>query len=324
MNNKKRGKPKILVILGPTATGKSDVAVQLAKTFNGEIISADSRQVYKGMDLGSGKVSRDSFPPKSYQLKAKSYFYSGVPHHLLDIVKPQTYFSVAKYKELTEKVIEEIIKKNKTPIICGGTGFYIDSIVKNITFPEVLPNQKLRKQLEKKSVKKLFDILKKLDPKRAKNIDKNNPARLIRAIEIAKELGFVPDIKELPQKYDFIFIGLDLPDQVLKERINIRLIKRIKAGMIKEIKNLHKNGVSWKRLESFGLEYRQTALFLQNKIIEEKMKENLNREIWNFVKRQRTWFKTNKKIIWINPLKKSDIIKAHKLTKIFIYEKYNY
>ncbi len=309
-------KPKIIVVLGPTATGKSDVAVQLAKAFNGEIISADSRQVYKGMDLGSGKITKKEM--------------AGIPHYLLDIIKPQTYFSVAKYKKLADKAIEEIIKKNKTPIICGGTGFYIDSIVKNITFPEVLPNQKLRKELGKKSVEKLFDMLKKLDPKRANAIDKNNPVRLIRAIEIAKELGSVPEIKELPQKYDFIFIGLDLPDQVLKERINIRLIKRIKAGMIKEIENLHKDGVSWKRLESFGLEYRQTALFLQNKITREKMIENLNREIWNFVKRQRTWFKRNppvlqkatawqsKKIVWINPLKKSDIIKAEKLVKIRI------
>ena len=309
-------KPKIIVVLGPTATGKSDVAVQLAKAFNGEIISADSRQVYKGMDLGSGKITKKEM--------------AGIPHYLLDIIKPQTYFSVAKYKKLADKAIEEIIKKNKTPIICGGTGFYIDSIVKNITFPEVLPNQKLRKELGKKSVEKLFDMLKKLDPKRAKAIDKNNPVRLIRAIEIAKELGYVPEVEEMPQKYDFIFIGLDLPDQVLKERINIRLIKRIKAGMIKEIENLHKDGVSWKRLESFGLEYRQTALFLQNKITREKMIENLNREIWNFVKRQRTWFKRNppvlqkatawqsKKIVWINPLKKSDIIKAEKLVKIRI------
>jgi len=294
-------KPKIIVVLGPTATGKSDVAVQLAKAFNGEIISADSRQVYKGMDLGSGKITKKEM--------------AGIPHYLLDIIKPQTYFSVAKYKKLADKAIEEIIKRNKTPIICGGTGFYIDSIVKNITFPEVLPNQKLRKELGKKSVEKLFDMLKKLDPKRAKAIDKNNPVRLIRAIEIAKELGYVPEVEEMPQKYDFIFIGLDLPDRVLKERINIRLIKRIKAGMIKEIENLHKDGVSWKRLESFGLEYRQTALFLQNKINLEKMIENLNREIWNFVKRQRTWFKTNKKIVWINPLKKSDIIKAEKLVK---------
>jgi tRNA dimethylallyltransferase len=297
-------KPKIIVILGPTATGKSDVAVQLAKDFNGEIISADSRQVYKGMDLGSGKITKKEM--------------LGIPHYLLDIVKPQTYFSVAKYKDLADKAIEKIIKKEKIPIICGGTGFYIDSIVKNILLPEVPPNQKLRKELEKKTVEQLFNILQKLDPKRASTIDKNNPARLVRAIEIAKVLGTVPEIKELPQKYDFIFIGLDLSDKILKERISIRLVKRIDKGMIKEISNLHKNGVSWKRLESFGLEYRQTALFLQNKITKEQMIENLNREIWNFVKRQRTWFKANKKIIWISPLKKKEILKINKQIRQFI------
>jgi len=291
-------KPKIIVVLGPTATGKSDIAVQLAKDFNGEIISADSRQVYKGMDLGSGKITKEEM--------------TSIPHYLLDVVKPQTYFSVAKYKNLADDVIEEIIKKGKTPIICGGTGFYIDSIVKNILLPEVPPNQKLRKELEKKTVEQLFVILQKLDPKRASTIDKNNPARLVRAIEIAKVLGKVPEIKELPQKYDFIFIGLDLPDKILKERISIRLIKRIDKGMIKEISNLHKNGVSWKRLESFGLEYRQTALFLQNKITRKQMIENLNREIWNFVKRQRTWFKANKKIQWFRP---NQILKIKKRVK---------
>lgn len=306
MNNKNEKKPKILVVLGPTATGKSDVAVKIAKDFNGEIISADSRQVYKGMDLGSGKITKNEM--------------MGVSHYLLDVVKPQTYFSVAKYKDLADKAVEKIIKKGKTPIICGGTGFYIDSIVKNILLPEVPPNQKLRKELAKKSTEQLFDILKKLDPKRTETIDKNNPARLVRAIEIAKVLGSVPEIKELPSKYYFIFIGLDLPDKTLKERISIRLIKRIEAGMIKEIENLHKNGVSWKRLESFGLEYRQTALFLQKKINQEQMIENLNREIWNFVKRQRTWFKTNKKINWINPLKNKEIEKINKQIRQFIKE----
>ena len=304
MNNKKEKKPKILVVLGPTATGKSDIAVQLAKDFNGEIISADSRQVYKGMDLGSGKITKKEM--------------MNIPHYLLDVVKPQTYFSVAKYKNLADDAIEKIIKKSKTPIICGGTGFYIDSIVKNILLPEVPPNQKLRKELEKKTIEQLFDMLQKLDSKRASTIDKNNPTRLVRAIEIAKVLGTVPEIKKLPQKYDFIFIGLDLSDKILKERISIRLIKRIDKGMIKEISNLHKNGVSWKRLESFGLEYRQTALFLQNKITKEHMIKNLNREIWNFVKRQRTWFKTNKKIIWISPLKKKEITKINKQIRQFI------
>ena len=288
-------KHKIIVVLGPTATGKSDIAVQIAKKFNGEIISADSRQVFRGMDLGSGKITKKEM--------------LGISHYLLDIANPKTFFSVVKYKELAEKAIEKIIAKNKTPIICGGTGFYIDSIVKNITLPEVRLNKKLRSKLEKYSAEKLFKILKKLSPIRAKNIDKNNKVRLIRAIEIAKTLGEVPEIVEKPSKYDFIFIGFDTDNNILKDRIEKRLLKRIKIGMINEIAKLHRQGVSWKRLGSFGLEYRQTALFLQNKIDKEKMVKNLKSEIWHFVKRQRTWFKRNKKIKWFEPINLEEIIK---------------
>jgi tRNA dimethylallyltransferase len=282
----KKIKPKILVILGPTSSGKSDVAVSIAKKVNGEIISADSRQVYKGMDLGTGKITKKEM--------------LGVPHHLLDVANPKTIFSVEKYKKLAEKKIEEIIKKNKTPIICGGTGFYIDSIVKNILLPQVKPNKKLRKELGEKTAEELFKILQKLSPSRAQNIDAKNKVRLIRAIEIAKAIGNVPKIKELPSKYEFILIGIDLPNEVLKKRIKIRLQKRLKAGMLKEVQNLNKGGVSWKRLESFGLEYRNCALFLQNKITKEQMIQNIEKESFQYVKRQRTWFKREKKIKWFD------------------------
>jgi tRNA dimethylallyltransferase len=290
----KIAKPKIIVVLGPTSSGKSDIAVYVAKKFNGEIISADSRQVYKGMDLGTGKITKKEM--------------LGIPHHLLDVANPKTIFSVEKYKKLAEKKIDEILKKNKTPIICGGTGFYIDSIVRNILLPQVKPNKKLRKELENKTTEELYKILQKLSPSRAKNIDSKNKVRLIRAIEIAKALGNVPEIKELPSKYEFVLIGIDLPDEVLKERIKIRLQKRLKAGMLKEVKNLNKNGVSWKRLESFGLEYRNCALFLQNKITKEQMIKNIEKESFQYVKRQRTWFKREKKIRWFEKDKK-DIIK---------------
>jgi len=302
-------KSKVIVILGPTATGKSDISVQIAKKFsaqggsalggNGaEIISADSRQVYKGMDLGSGKITKKEM--------------MGIPHRLLDIISPKTFFSVVKYKKLAEKEIKKIIAKNKIPIICGGTGFYIDSIVKNITLPEVKLNRKLRQKLEKYSAEKLYEILKKLSPTRAKNIDKHNKVRLIRAIEIAKTLGNIPKIKESPNKYNFLLIGLDTTDKILKERIHIRLFARIRAGMINEVKRLHKQKISWKRLESFGLEYRQTALYLQNKITKAQMIENLKNNIWHFVKRQRTWFKRDKNIKWFEPKQITPIIKSVK------------
>lgn len=288
-------KPEIIVILGPTATGKSDIAVEIAKKIDGEIISADSRQVYKGMDLGSGKITKNEI--------------RGIKHYLLDVISPKTIFSVEKYKNLANKEIEKILRKGKTPIICGGTGYYIDSIVKNIELPKVNFNKRLREKLEKLSVEKLFQKLEKLSPIRAKNIDKQNKVRLIRALEIADTLGEVPPIIEKPSKYDFVFIGLDMPDKILKERIYKRLIKRIDLGMFKEIEKLHKNGVSWKRLESFGLEYRYVSRFLQKKITKEQMIHELLNEIWHFVKRQRTWFKRNKQIKWFDPRKENDIIK---------------
>ncbi len=287
-------KPKVLVILGPTATGKSSLAISVAKKFSGEIISADSRQVYKGMNLGTGKVTKKEM--------------DGIPHHMLDVVSPNTLFSVSKYKKLAEKEIEKIIAKKKLPIICGGTGFYIDSIVKNIELPQVPPNDELRKKLEKKSPEALFKILEKLSPSRARDIDKHNKVRLIRAIEIAKALGHIPQIKEVESKYDFVFIGLDMDDNALKNSISRRLQARIKLGMINEVKKLHQNGVSWKRLESFGLEYRQISHYLQNKITLGKMVTNLESEIRHYAKRQRTWFKRNGMIQWFKPGENKKII----------------
>ena len=172
----------------------------------------------------------------------------------------------------------------------GGTGFYIDADVKNIVFPNVLPNPKLRKQLEKKNLEQLKKILGKLDPERLKTVDQNNKVRLVRSIEIAKELGKVPTLISEP-KYNTKIIYLDFKDEVLKKRIHDRLIKRIKQGMIEEVKTLHEEGISWKRLFEFGLEYRYVSLFLRGKITKEKMISELENEIWHFVKRQRTWFK---------------------------------
>jgi tRNA dimethylallyltransferase len=174
MKSREKGErlPKILVILGQTAVGKSNLAVRLAKKFNGEIISADSRQVYKGLDIGTGKITKKEM--------------GDVPHFLLDVVSPKRKFSVSQYKKLADKAIKHILGKHKTPIIVGGTGFYIQAIVDNLVLPEVKPDLKLRKKLEKKSTEELVKILKKLDSERAREIDTKNPRRLIRAIEIAR------------------------------------------------------------------------------------------------------------------------------------------
>jgi tRNA dimethylallyltransferase len=284
---------KLIIILGQTATGKSDFAVEIAKEINSEIISADSRQVYKGMNLGTGKITKKEM--------------GGIPHYLLDVISPKKIFSVSDFQKMANKKVKEIIKKGKVPIICGGTGFYIDSLINGNIFPEVPPNKKLRKELVNKSTEELFEILKKIDKDRAENIDKNNPVRLIRAIEITKTLGKVPELSISKSNHNILKIGLSLPDEILKERIKNRLISRIKKGMINEVKNLHdKEKISWKRLESLGLEYRYVSLFLQNKLNKEEMIEKLNTEIWHYAKRQKTWFKRDKDIIWINPNKKKD------------------
>src|SRR3989344_5992448 len=287
---------KVLVILGQTATGKSNLAVKIAKQIGGEIISADSRQVYKGLDLGTGKITKKEM--------------EGVPHHLLNVANPRKSFSVAEYKKLAEEKIEEILKRGKTPIIAGGTGLYIKSIVDNISFPEVPPNETLRKKLKKSSAKKLFALLKKIDPRRAQTIESKNPRRLIRAIEIAKALGRVPNLEaSLPSKYKILQIGLKLPPEVLKKKIKERLKKRLRAGMAIELHNLRKKGVPWKRFRELGFDQKYIALYLQNKISQKEMLEKLLNKNWQYAKRQWTWFKRDKKIIWIDPTRKSDLKK---------------
>jgi tRNA dimethylallyltransferase len=310
----KNTKTKIIVILGQTSTGKSDFAVEIAKEIGGlnqskrlvartsrsevlgEIISADSRQVYKGMDLGTGKITKKEM--------------QGVPHYLLDVVSPSRVFSASNFKKQAEKKIKEIIKKNKIPIICGGTGFYIDTLTNNVTFPEVPPNKKLRVMLEKKTTEQLFEMLKKLDADRSKNIDAKNRVRLIRAIEIVKALGKVPSLSArqslAESDYEVLKIGLTLPPDILKERIKNRLLTRIKKGMIKEVKDLHEQGLSWKRMNALGLEYRYTAMYLQNIISKEEMIEKIITETWHYAKRQNTWFKRDKDTIWIDPTKNKE------------------
>lgn len=275
---------KVIVILGATATGKSALAVKIARKMNGEIISADSRQVYKYLDIGTGKIT-------TKEMRV-------VPHHLLDVANPKKKFSVVEYQKLATKKIEEILNQKKLPIICGGTGFYIDAITKGIIFPEVPPNPKLRKELDKKPLSELIQILKTLDKSRAKNIDLQNKVRLIRAIEIAKALGKVPKIKEAKQKYKFVKIGIYLPEDILKKKIEKRVKGMFKAGLLKEIKKLKKLGVSKKRLQEFGFEYNEPT---EEKVITETIK---------YTKRQMTWFKRDNDIKWFAPADFDKILKA--------------
>lgn len=269
-------KQKVIVICGPTASGKTAYSIELAKKINGEIISADSRQVYSGIDLLSGKVTRREMQK--------------VPHYLLDVANPKRVFSVAQFQKKGKAALQDILSRGKTPIICGGTGFYIDALIYDSSLPAVAPNAPLRAQLAKKTPAQLHAMLQKLDSKRAKTIDAHNPVRLIRAIEIATKLGNVPTVKKTAL-YDVEWIYIDRPDDELKKRIHDRLLERIKQGMLREAAKLHQNGVSWKRMEALGLECRSAAAYLQKKISKEELIEELDKNIWQYVKRQRTWFK---------------------------------
>ncbi len=278
---------KILVILGATATGKSDLAVKLAKKYNGEVISADSRQVYKGLDIGTGKITTEEM--------------QGIKHHMLDVVDPNETFTVAGWQKQTEEIIEKILDKNMLPIICGGTGFYIQAIVDGLVLPTVPPNDELRKELDMKTLEELQNILEKTDPERYANIDTKNKVRLVRAIEIAESLGSVPKIHKKDSKYEILQIGLRVDDEELKSKIKNRVVSRIKKGMVLEAENLHKNGLSFERMKELGLEYGLLSSLLQNEITEQEFEERLQTEIWQYAKRQNTWFKKDDSIKWFNP-----------------------
>ena len=333
---------KLIVILGPTASGKSELAIKLAKKlapyqtedsgagFNGEIISADSRQVYKGMDIGTGKVTPDTNPAlyvasnyfsmprerdSTGQAKKKDIFtYKGIPHYCIDVASPKRRFTVVQYRKLALKAINKIHKKGKIPILCGGTGFYIQAVVDGIVIPEVPPDWKLRKKLEKKLVEELYKILKKLDPKRAKTIEKKNKRRLIRALEIViKTKKPVPGLKKNPLPYPVLMLGIKKEKKELKKLIKKRFLKWLKIGLIAEVKKLRKSGLSWKKIEDFGIHYRVIAQYLQRKLNYQEMIAKSLKELVDYVRRQMTWFKCDKRIHWVKNYQE-----AKKLIKKFL------
>jgi len=337
---------KILVVLGPTSSGKSDIAIKLAKKFNGEIISADSRQIFRGMDIGTGKIEGQFTGGSTSTWRSNLH---NIPHFMIDIISPRTEFNVAKFKGLAEKIIKDILQRGKLPIVCGGTGFWIQAIVDDVNFPEVKPDWKLREKLEKLSTEKLFSMLKKMDPDRANKIDAKNKVRLVRAIEICKTMGKVPALachsdrsgaerrnlrakensKQLltdadlsttlrfarddKRKYDFLQIGLKLSRKKIYANIEKRVLARFKQGMIDEVKKLHEQGLPWKKIQSFGLAYFWIPLFLQNKIFKPELFEKVIQVEKNYAKKQTTWFKRDKRIKWLENYKEIE-----KATKSFL------
>lgn len=288
-------KPKVIAVVGPTASGKTALGIFLAQKLGGEVISADSRQVYKGLNLGTGKATKKEM--------------AGIPHHLIDVASPKKQFSVSEFVRVAEKTIGPLIYQGTLPLIVGGTGLYVDTLLGRMSYADVPPNLKLRAQLEKKSAAQLFAQLQKLDPRRAASIEKQNPRRLVRAIEIAKAIGKSPTT--LPEEpYDVLWLGIVAKD--LQKNIRTRLHARIKAGMIREAKKLHAEGLSYKRMEELGLEYRYLARLQKGTLTRKEFEVQLEREINNYAKRQMRWFKRNKHIHWVK-----NKAEALKLSKAF-------
>lgn len=295
MSNK-ISKPKLIVILGPNASGKTSLSLKLAKKYHGEIISADSRQVFRGMDIGTGKATANE-----RRL---------LPHHLIDIVSPRSEYNVAQFKKDALKTIDAILKRRKMPFLVGGTGFWIQAVVDNVDFPPVKPNYRLRNKLGKLSSAKLFSMLKKIDPVRARNIDRHNTYRLIRALEIIKATNeSITPLKSKPL-FEVLEIGLKPPLPKLHQLIEKRLQARFKQGLVNEVRRLHRQGISWRRLYDFGLEYRFVSLYLQQKLTYQQMVAELDLAIKHYAKRQLTWFKRDPRIHWVkNRAQASRLIK---------------
>ena len=295
-------KKKVVVIVGTTASGKTSLAVDLAYKFGGEIISADSRQVYKYMDIGTGK-DLDEYHVKTRRGVLEKPKIIKISYHLIDVAHPNTHYDLAKWLRQAKMSINDISDRGRLPIVAGGTGLYSQALVDNFNLSKHGEDKKLRERLEKKSETELFEILLKLDEKftrKLNNSEKNNKRRLVRYIEICKQeneikIAKCPLGKNLDKnsEYEFLLIGITYPIEILRKRICKRLIHRLeKEDMLGEVANLHKDrNVSWKRLQSFGLEYKFIAQYLQKKFSYDEMAEKLNIAIGQFAKKQITWLR---------------------------------
>ncbi len=300
MSYNKKGKAKLIVILGSTASGKTSMSIGLAKKFNGEIISADSRQVYKQLDIGTDKITKNEM--------------KGIQHYLLDVASPKRRFTAIQYKKLALAAIKQITQKGKVPFLVGGTGFYISAVVDNLIIPEIKPDWRLRKELEKKSTEQLFILLKKKDLKRSIKIDKYNRRRLIRALEIIIKTGQPTPRLGKKSLFNVLILGIKKNPDELKSKIEKRSSKWLTDNsIIREVKKIKRMGLSWKRIEEFGLEYRYVAKYLQGEISRQQMTEKCLQEVKQYAKRQMTWFKKDKRIYWIKNSKEAD-----KLIKKFL------
>lgn len=298
----------LVIIAGPTATGKTKCAVELAKAINGEIISADSIQVYKGMDIGSAKVTFEEM--------------CGVKHHLIDVLEPTQDFNITVFQTLAKEAMGEIYSRGKVPIIAGGTGFYIQSVLYDIDFTENEDNNEIREALTRISLEKdgkdiLFAMLKDIDPESADVIDKNNIKRVIRAIEFYKLSGKkISEHNKLQSSkeaaYDARFFVLTDDRKVLYERIDKRVDKMIELGLVEEVRNLLNKGLKRDMVSMQGIGYKEIVSYLMGEISLDEAIYIIKRDTRHFAKRQITWFKREKDVIWLDRSKmtEQEIIKA--------------
>ena len=270
----------LVVILGPTASGKTEVAARLAWDLHGEIISADSRQVYRGMDIGTGKDLNQ------YIINAKK-----IPYHMIDIIDPQCEFNLFEFQKRFYKIFSQIRNKGNLPILAGGTGLYLQAVLSGYKMPPAPPEPELRKDLDQKSIEELKEIFFAFKSHLHNKTDLEDKQRLIRAIEIERARNVKNSEQEESPEIDAAIFGISWERSVLRQRITSRLEERLKHGMIEEVKRLHAAGLSWERLDSFGLEYRYISQYLQNLISFDEMKNKLNTAIHQFAKRQETWFR---------------------------------
>lgn len=292
--------PQVIAIVGPTAAGKTSLSVALAQKFSGEVVSADSRQIYKGLDLGTGKVTEREM--------------RGVRHHLLDIVSPSETYTATDFLRDGSKAVAAILKRNYLPIIAGGTLFYVDVLLGRVTPAEVPPNKALRKALEEYDTETLFEMLKEQDSQYAASIDKDNPRRLIRALEIIDLPGEIPKPKK-QVRYHYLILGIKVGKDTLQKSIHVRLKKRLGAGMLKEVEGLLEQGLSHKRLETLGIEYKYLSRHLRGQIDLNTAKKEIETKSWQYAKRQLTWLRRDKEVRWVTS---GDVKEAEKMVTEFL------
>ena len=288
-------KPKVIVICGPTASGKTSLSIELAKKINGEIISSDSMQIYKDMDIGTAKPSKEEM--------------QGIKHYLLDFVEPSQRYSVADFKKDAEKAIEEILSKGKVPIVVGGTGLYVDSLIYGIEYQDIQFDAQYRTELEKRAeqegLEKLYEEAKKIDPQAIEKISSNDKKRILRILEIYRATGKNKTEQEAESrkngvKYDYKVFAINMDREKLYERINKRVDIMIEQGLIQEVETLLKKYDEFPTAMQ-GLGYKEVVEYLQGKTSKEEMIDKIKMETRRYAKRQITWFKKNKQTIWIGP-----------------------